>query len=145
MDVKEVSSKTTSSFISIKYKKQVPETSKQIMNELPTSLIADYNQIQSGSNTRLQGTRFASLQGASITAGVEDKAVTDAKIILDSGITIVSVSQSRQFENLVWQSILESGDINEDAKLPSFIGMTPTLNATGGLTVQAPIKKTRDR
>lgn len=101
-------------------------------------MIADYNQIQSGSNTRLQGTRFASLQGASITAGVEDKAVTDTKIILDGGITTVSVSQSRQFENLVWQSI-------EDAKLPSFIGMTPTLNATGGLTVQAPIKKTRDR
>ena len=141
MDVKEVASKTTSSFIGIKYKKSSTKESKQIISELPTSLIADYNQIQSGSNTRLQGTRFASLQGASITAGVGDNAVADAKIILDTISTTVSVSQSRQFENLVWQSILKSGNTNEDAKLPSFIGVAPTLNATGGLAVQVPIKK----
>lgn len=136
-----MASKTTSSFIGIKYKKLSTKESKQIISELPTSLIADYNQIQSGSSTHLQGTRFASLQGASITAGVGDNAVADAKIILDTISTTVSVSQSRQFENLVWQSILESGDVNEDAKLPSFIGVTSTLNATGGLAVQVPIKK----
>ncbi|OAV17945.1 hypothetical protein [Moraxella catarrhalis] len=51
MNVKEVASKTTSSFIGIKYKKSSTKESKQIISELPTSLIADYNQIQSGSNT----------------------------------------------------------------------------------------------
>ena len=70
-----------------------------------------------------------------------DNAVADAKIILDTISTTVSVSQSRQFENLVWQSVLKSGNTNEDAKLPSFIGVAPTLNATGDLAVQVPIKK----
>lgn len=141
VDVKEVESKTTSSFAGIKYRKVNTKDSKQIISELPTSLIANYSQSGSGGNTQLQGTRFANLQGASITAGVGDKAVADARIILDTISTTVSVSQSRQFENLVWQSISESGYINEDAKLPSFIGVTPTLNATGGLAVQVPINK----
>ncbi|UNU72755.1 DUF637 domain-containing protein [Moraxella nasovis] len=141
VDVKEVESKTTSSFAGIKYRKVNTKDSKQIISELPTSLIANYSQSESGGNTQLQGTRFANLQGASVTAGVGDKAVADARIILDTISTTVSVSQSRQFENLVWQSISESGYINEDAKLPSFIGVTPTLNATGGLAVQVPINK----
>lgn len=138
---KEVDVQKTSRFLGIRYNSTQSHNRSQEIQELPSRLVADFTHAQSGADTVLQGTYFSSLQNALIEAGVGDKAVQDARIILSTISTAVSEEQSRQFNNLVWQSIAGQGGLTEDRRLPVFQGAMPTLSATGGIHVQVPIDK----
>ncbi|VEG12417.1 two-partner secretion domain-containing protein [Moraxella cuniculi] len=141
VDEKNIDSQTTSKFLGVKYRKSRLQSYQQILTELPTFLVADYTQSQSGDDTYLQGTVFGNLSGADIYAGVGENANKDAKIILDTASTTISQRQVKEYNNKVWQSIEDKGSITQTADLPSFTGVSPNLNATGGLLVQVPINK----
>lgn len=138
---KDVDVKKISRFAGIKYKKSKTTDSHQILSELPTKVLADITHTQSGANTELQGTQFHTLEKANIVAGVGAKAVPNAKIILSSISTLIKEEQTREYNNIVWQSVAGSGSINETRTLPSFTGVEPTFTATGGLAIQVPINK----
>lgn len=138
---KDVDVKKTSSFLGIRYNKSKTHDSRQVLSELPTKLVADITQTQSGADTELQGTQFHTLEEAQIVAGVGVKAIPDAKIILGTISTTIQEEKTREFNNLVWQSISNQGSITETASLPLFTGVEPTLTATGGIFVQVPIDK----
>ncbi|OOS03542.1 hypothetical protein B0189_09220 [Moraxella cuniculi] len=141
VDEKNIDSQTTSKFLGVKYRKSRLQSYQQILTELPTFLVADYTQSQSGDDTYLQGTVFGNLSGADIYAGVGENANKNAKIILDTASTTISQRQVKEYNNKVWQSIEDKGSITQTADLPSFTGVSPNLNATGGLLVQVPINK----
>lgn len=138
---KDTDIKKISKFIGIKYNQSTTHSNRQILSELPSKVVADITQTQSGTHTELQGTQFHTLQKANIVAGVGAKAVPDAKIILSSISTVIKQEQTKEFNNIVWQSVAGSGSIHETRELPSFTGVEPTLTATGGLLVQVPINK----
>lgn len=138
---KDVDVQKVSRFLGIKYKKSKTTDSHQVLSELPTKVLADITHTQSGANTELQGTQFHTLEKANIVAGVGAKAVPDAKIILSSISTLIKEEQTREYNNIVWQSLAGSGSINETRTLPSFTGIEPTFTATGGLAIQVPINK----
>lgn len=138
---KDVDVKKISRFAGIKYKKSKTTDSHQVLSELPTKVLADITHTQSGANTELQGTQFHTLEKANIVAGVGAKAVPDAKIILSSISTLIKEEQTREYNNIVWQSVAGSGSINETRTLPSFTGVEPTFTATGSLAIQVPINK----
>lgn len=138
---KEVDVQKISRFLGVRYNKSRTHSNHQILSELPTKVVADITQTGSGSHTELQGTQFHTLEKANIVAGVGAKAIPDAKIILSTISTTIKEEQSKEFNNIVWQSISGSGSIDETRTLPSFTGVEPTLTVTGGLLVQVPINK----
>lgn len=142
VDNKNVDVKKTSSFIGIKYNKSHTNDTRNVSTELPSSLVANIIDTGSGDDTYLQGTEFEYLQGANIKAGVGMKAVPDAKIIFDTINTTVQENHTREFNNVVWQSMSEKGFVDETGTLPKFTGpSTPSFSAPGGLIVQVPLSE----
>ncbi|OPH36792.1 DUF637 domain-containing protein, partial [Moraxella atlantae] len=132
----------TSSFIGIKYNKNHTTDTRNVSSELPSTLVANIIDTGSGDDTYLQGTEFEYLQGANIKAGVGMKAVPDAKIIFDTINTTVQENHTREFNNVVWQSMSEKGFVDETGTLPKFTGpTTPSFSAPGGLIVQVPLSE----
>ncbi|HGH6191359.1 TPA: DUF637 domain-containing protein, partial [Neisseria meningitidis] len=96
--------------------------------------------LQSGWDTKLQGTQFeTTLGGATIRAGVGEQARADAKIILEgikSSIHTETVSSSK---STLWQKQAGRGSNIETLQLPSFTGpVAPVLSAPGGYIVDIP-------
>lgn len=104
------------------------------MSELPATLKADYIGTKSGFDTRLVGTEFEYLKGASIEAG--------GKLELIAAKTSITDLVKKEKNSVVWQSMQDKGSITETAQLPRFNGpVLPTINAAGGLVVQVPISE----
>lgn len=127
-------------FLGITYDK-VHDTSTQLMQTaLPSRVVAESANLQSGWDTKLQGTQFeTTLGGAVIRAGVGDQARADAKIILEgikSSIHTETVSSSK---SALWQKQAGRGSNIETLQLPSFTGpVAPILSAPGGYIVDIP-------
>ena len=127
-------------FLGITYDK-VHDTSTQLMQTtLPSRVVAESANLQSGWDTKLQGTQFeTTLGGAVIRAGVGDQARSDAKIILEgikSSIHTETVSSSK---SALWQKQAGRGSNIETLQLPSFTGpVAPVLSAPGGYIVDIP-------
>ena len=127
-------------FLGITYDK-VHDTSTQLMQTaLPSHVVAESANLQSGWDTKLQGTQFeTTLGGAVIRAGVGDQARADAKIILEgikSSIHTETVSSSK---SALWQKQAGRGSNIETVQLPSFTGpVAPVLSAPGGYIVDIP-------
>lgn len=107
---------------------------------LPSRVVAESANLQSGWDTKLQGTQFeTTLGGAVIRAGVGDQARADAKIILEgikSSIHTEIVSSSK---SALWQKQAGRGSNIETLQLPSFTGpVAPVLSAPGGYIVDIP-------
>ncbi|MCV6781761.1 S-layer family protein, partial [Neisseria meningitidis] len=107
---------------------------------LPSRVVAESANLQSGWDTKLQGTQFeTTLGGATIRAGVGEQARADAKIILEgikSSIHTETVSSSK---STLWQKQAGRGSNIETLQLPSFTGpVAPVLTAPGGYIVDIP-------
>ncbi|RNK08312.1 hemagglutinin [Neisseria meningitidis] len=107
---------------------------------LPSRVVAESANLQSGWDAKLQGTQFeTTLGGAAIRAGVGDQARADAKIILEgikSSVRTETVSSSK---SALWQKQAGRGSNIETLQLPSFTGsVAPVLSAPGGYIVDIP-------
>ncbi|RQJ69354.1 DUF637 domain-containing protein, partial [Neisseria meningitidis] len=107
---------------------------------LPSRVVAESANLQSGWDTKLQGTQFeTTLGGATIRAGVGEQARADAKIILEgikSSIHTETVSSSK---STLWQKQAGRGSNIETLQLPSFTGpVAPVLTAPGGYIADIP-------
>ncbi|MFW6763695.1 DUF637 domain-containing protein, partial [Acinetobacter pittii] len=123
-----------SSFAGIKYNTSKTNTTRTQVSELPATLKADYIGTKSGFDTRLVGTEFEYLKGASIESG--------GKLDLIAAKTSITDLLKKEKNSVVWQSMQDKGSITETAQLPSFNGpILPTFKATGGLSVQVPISE----
>ncbi|OTM48107.1 DUF637 domain-containing protein [Acinetobacter pittii] len=134
------SSKTTidvnskSSIMGIKYNSSKTNSTHNVVTQIPTKLVADYIGTKSGFDTRLVGTDFEYLKGATIESG--------GKIFIEPAITNISTKLKKESNSVVWQSMQDKGSITETAKLPNFNGpVAPTFKAAGGLSVQIPISE----
>ncbi|WP_407488782.1 DUF637 domain-containing protein, partial [Acinetobacter baumannii] len=124
-----------SSFAGIKYNTSKTNATRNQVSELPATLKADYIGTKSGFDTRLVGTEFEYLKGASIEAG--------GKLELIAAKTSITDLVKKEKNSVVWQSMQDKGSITETAQLPRFNGpVLPTINAAGGLVVQVPISET---
>ncbi|MDH2633709.1 DUF637 domain-containing protein [Acinetobacter nosocomialis] len=124
-----------SSFAGIKYNTSKTNATRTQVSELPATLKADYIGTKSGFDTRLVGTEFEYLKGASIEAG--------GKLELIAAKTSITDLVKKEKNSVVWQSMQDKGSITETAQLPRFNGpVLPTINAAGGLSVQVPISET---
>lgn len=123
-----------SSFAGIKYNTSKTNATRTQVSELPATLKADYIGTKSGFDTRLVGTEFEYLKGASIEAG--------GKLELIAAKTSITDLVKKEKNSVVWQSMQDKGSITETAQLPRFNGpILPTINAAGGLVVQVPISE----
>ncbi|EPL4220934.1 TPA: DUF637 domain-containing protein [Acinetobacter baumannii] len=123
-----------SSFAGIKYNTSKTNATRNQVSELPATLKADYIGTKSGFDTRLVGTEFEYLKGASIEAG--------GKLELIAAKTSITDLVKKEKNSVVWQSMQDKGSITETAQLPRFNGpVLPTINAAGGLVVQVPISE----
>lgn len=123
-----------SSFAGIKYNTSKTNATRTQVSELPATLKADYIGTKSGFDTRLVGTEFEYLKGASIEAG--------GKLELIAAKTSITDLVKKEKNSVVWQSMQDKGSITETAQLPRFNGpVLPTINAAGGLLVQVPISE----
>ncbi|WVH54969.1 DUF637 domain-containing protein [Acinetobacter pittii] len=123
-----------SSFAGIKYNTSKTNTTRTQVSELPATLKADYIGTKSGFDTRLVGTEFEYLKGASIESG--------GKLDLIAAKTSITDLVKKEKNSVVWQSMQDKGSITETAQLPSFNGpVLPTFKAAGGLSVQVPISE----
>lgn len=123
-----------SSFAGIKYNTSKTNATRTQVSELPATLKADYIGTKSGFDTRLVGTEFEYLKGASIEAG--------GKLELIAAKTSITDLVKKEKNSVVWQSMQDKGSITETAQLPRFNGpVLPTINAAGGLVVQVPISE----
>ncbi|WP_336168140.1 two-partner secretion domain-containing protein [Acinetobacter sp. 161(2023)] len=123
-----------SSFAGIKYNTSKTNATRTQVSELPATLKADYIGTKSGFDTRLVGTEFEYLKGASIEAG--------GKLELIAAKTSITELVKKEKNSVVWQSMQDKGSITETAQLPRFNGpVLPTINAAGGLVVQVPISE----
>ncbi|MND50577.1 Filamentous hemagglutinin [compost metagenome] len=121
-------------WVGIKYNDSKSTNTRDIKSEIPAVLTADYITTKSGFDTRLKGTEFNYLEGATIEAG--------GTIQLEGASSTVSETLKKEKNSVVWQSMQDKGSITETAKLPSFNGpVLPTFKATGGLRVQVPISE----
>nr|WP_257618272.1 S-layer family protein [Neisseria meningitidis] len=107
---------------------------------LPSRVVAESANLQSGWDAKLQGTQFeTTLGGAAIRAGVGDQARADAKIILEgikSSVRTETVSSSK---SALWQKQAGRGSNIETLQLPSFTGsVAPVLSAPRGYIVDIP-------
>lgn len=118
VDNKKVDTKKTSSFIGFKYNKDHSTNTRNVASDLPSTILANYTGTESGEATQLQGTKFEYLEGANIKAGVGLKAVDDASIIFETINTTVTEQQTNEFNNVVWQSMSDSGSVTETGELP---------------------------
>lgn len=127
-------------FIGITYDKVHDTTTHTMKTALPSRVVAESANLQSGWDTKLQGTQFeTTLGGATIRAGVGEQARADAKIILEgikSSIHTETVSSSK---SALWQKQAGRGSNIETLQLPSFTGpVAPVLSAPGGYIVDIP-------
>lgn len=121
-----------SSFIGIKYNKSNTTNTRNINTELPATLKADYIGTKSGFDTRLKGTVFDYLEGASIEAG--------GTILVEAASNTIAETLKRRSNTVVWQSMQDQGAVTQTAKLPNFNGpVAAVFKAKGGLMVQIPI------
>lgn len=121
-----------SSFAGIKYNSSKTNATRTQVTELPATLKADYIGTKSGFDTRLVGTEFEYLKGATIEAG--------GKLELITAKTNITELLKKEKNSVVWQSTQDKGSITDTAKLPSFNGpVVPKFEAKGGLTVQVPV------
>lgn len=142
LNLTNVDSKTVSRFAGVRYKTSKSNDYRQMVEDLPTSLVANITDVQSGSNIHLQGTQFHTLQKANIVAGVGDKAVPDAKIIFDKISKTVEEGHHKESNYQVWQKMSGYGFTREQAELPRFTGNGKVdFRATGGLQIDVPINK----
>ncbi|WP_269915490.1 two-partner secretion domain-containing protein [Acinetobacter sp. HY1485] len=135
IDTKTKSSFTGLSFIGIKYNKSKTTTTRNQVEALPAKLTADYINTKSDSDTRLEGTEFNYLKGASIEAG--------GKLILLGAKSTETETLKSEKNYVVWQATQDKGFVKETAQLPTFngSGVTSTFKAAGGLEVQIPISE----
>lgn len=135
-------------FLGISYSKAHDTTTQVMKTALPSRVVAESanlqsgwdTNLQSGWDTKLQGTQFeTTLGGATIRAGVGEQARADAKIILEgikSSIHTETVSSSK---STLWQKQAGRGSNIETLQLPSFTGpVAPVLSAPGGYIVDIP-------
>lgn len=121
-----------SSFAGIKYNDSKTSATRNQISEIPAILKADYIGTKSGFDTRLVGTEFEYLKGATIEAGG-----TLSLLVAKQTISELTKNESN---SVVWQSMQDKGSITETAQLPSFNGpSTPVFKAVGGLIVQIPV------
>ncbi|GLG83435.1 two-partner secretion domain-containing protein [Acinetobacter calcoaceticus] len=121
-------------WVGIKYNDSKSTNTRDIKSEIPAVLTADYITTKSGFDTRLKGTEFNYLEGATIEAG--------GTIQLEGASSTVSETLKKEKNSVVWQSMQDKGSITETAKLPSFNGpVLPSFKAAGGLSVQVPISE----
>ena len=127
-------------FLGITYDK-VHDTSTQLMQTtLPSRVVAESANLQSGWDTKLQGTQFeTTLGGAVIRAGVGDQARADAKIILEGIKSSVHTETVSSSKSALWQKQAGRGSNIETLQLPSFTSpVAPVLSAPGGYIVDIP-------
>jgi len=123
-----------SSFAGIKYNKSSTNATRSQVTELPAKLKADYIGTKSGFDTRLVGTEFEYLKGATIEAG--------GTLELIAAKTSITDLLKKEKNSVVWQSMQDKGSITETAQLPQFNGpVSPTFKAAGGISVQIPISE----
>ncbi|MCV6712722.1 S-layer family protein [Neisseria meningitidis] len=127
-------------FLGISYSKAHDTTTHTMKTALPSRVVAESANLQSGWDAKLQGTQFeTTLGGAAIRAGVGDQARADAKIILEgikSSVRTETVSSSK---SALWQKQAGRGSNIETLQLPSFTGsVAPVLSAPGGYIVDIP-------
>ncbi|WP_153991854.1 DUF637 domain-containing protein, partial [Neisseria meningitidis] len=127
-------------FLGISYSKAHDTTTQVMKTALPSRVVAESANLQSGWDTKLQGTQFeTTLGGATIRAGVGEQARADAKIILEgikSSIHTETVSSSK---STLWQKQAGRGSNIETLQLPSFTGpVAPVLTAPGGYIADIP-------
>ncbi|MBH2241401.1 DUF637 domain-containing protein [Neisseria meningitidis] len=127
-------------FLGISYSKAHDTTTQVMKTALPSRVVAESANLQSGWDTKLEGTQFeTTLGGATIRAGVGEQARADAKIILEgikSSIHTETVSSSK---STLWQKQAGRGSNIETLQLPSFTGpVAPVLSAPGGYIVDIP-------
>ncbi|HEZ7008730.1 TPA: S-layer family protein [Neisseria meningitidis] len=132
--------RTKRKFIGITYDKVHDTTTHTMKTALPSRVVAESANLQSGWDAKLQDTQFeTTLGGAAIRAGVGDQARADAKIILEgikSSVRTETVSSSK---SALWQKQAGRGSNIETLQLPSFTGsVAPVLSAPGGYIVDIP-------
>ncbi|MBW3882986.1 S-layer family protein [Neisseria meningitidis] len=132
--------RTKRKFIGITYDKVHDTTTHTMKTALPSRVVAESANLQSGWDAKLQGTQFeTTLGGAAIRAGVGDQARADAKIILEgikSSVRTETVSSSK---SALWQKQAGRGSNIETLQLPSFTGsVAPVLSAPRGYIVDIP-------
>ena len=120
-----------SSWIGITLNKSNSTSTRNIKSELPAVLRADYIGTKSGLDTRLKGTEFYYLEGATIQAG--------GTISLEGANTLYQNTYKKDSNSVVWQSMQDKGSITETMQLPKFNGpVVPKFS--GSLTVQVPVE-----
>lgn len=121
-----------SSFAGIKYNNSKTNSTRSQVAQIPATLKADYIGVKSDFDTRLVGTEFEYLKGATIESG--------GTTFIQPAITNITDIIKKESNSVVWQSMQDKGSITETAKLPSFNGPTPAVfKAEGGIEVQIPI------
>ncbi|KQE87779.1 two-partner secretion domain-containing protein [Acinetobacter lactucae] len=114
--------------------KTTTNTTRTQISELPANLKADYINTQAVDKTKLVGTEFDYLKGATIETG--------GTLELIAAKTSITELLKKEKSSLAWQAMQDKGSITETAQLPSFNGpVLPTFKAAGGLSVQVPISE----
>ncbi|EHU3346678.1 DUF637 domain-containing protein [Acinetobacter baumannii] len=114
--------------------KTTTNTTRTQISELPATLKADYINTQSVDKTKLVGTEFEYLKGATIETG--------GTLELIAAKTSITDLVKKEKSSLAWQAMQDKGSITETAQLPNFNGpVLPTFKAAGGLSVQVPISE----
>lgn len=114
--------------------KTTTNTTRTQISELPANLKADYISTQSVDKTKLVGTEFEYLKGATIETG--------GTLELIAAKTSITELLKKEKSSLAWQAMQDKGSITETAQLPSFNGpVLPTFKAAGGLSVQVPLSE----
>lgn len=127
-------------FLGITYDKVHDTSTQQMQTALPSRVVAESANLQSGWDTKLQGTQFeTTLGGATIRAGVGEQARADAKIILEGIKTTIHNETVSSSKSALWQKQAGRGSNIETLQLPSFTGpVAPVLSAPGGYIVDIP-------
>ncbi|HEZ3145832.1 TPA: DUF637 domain-containing protein [Neisseria meningitidis] len=127
-------------FLGISYSKAHDTTTQVMKTALPSRVVAESANLQSGWDTKLQGTQFeTTLGGATIRAGVGEQARADAKIILEGIKTTIHNETVSSSKSTLWQKQAGRGSNIETLQLPSFTGpVAPVLTAPGGYIVDIP-------
>lgn len=127
-------------FLGISYSKAHDTTTQVMKTALPSRVVAESANLQSGWDTKLQGTQFeTTLGGATIRAGVGEQARADAKIILEGIKTTIHNETVSSSKSTLWQKQAGRGSNIETLQLPSFTGpVAPVLSAPGGYIADIP-------
>lgn len=125
-------SKSSSSFLGVKYDTTKINTNRISVSQLPVKLQGDYLATDSNNDTVFIGTQFDYLKDATIKA--------NGDIVLLGASNIIENSKTSEKNSLVWQKMEGEGSTTQTLTLPSFNGPTPPVfKAGGGLIVQIPI------